>query len=80
MTRNSLTDLLLGHDPEAACRNRERCKVDFGGQFYREQAYKAAQWEPGQPPPKGLILGSLPQGSLQVLKDAVCCGDGGKDD
>jgi hypothetical protein len=79
MTRN-LTNLLLGHDPEAARRNRERCKTDFGGEFYREQTHKAAQWEPGQPPPRGLILGRLPQGSLKGLKQTVWCGGEAADD
>ena len=44
-----------------AKRNREVVEKDIGGRFYAEQSHILAQWELGEKPPKGLILGELPQ-------------------
>ena len=58
MTRQDLAE---------AKRNREVVKQDIGGRFYAGQARILAQWELGEKPPKGLILGGLPQISKIII-------------
>ena len=45
---------------DQARRNRERIKQGIGREFYDQQSRCVAQWESGELPPKGLILGELP--------------------
>ena len=44
------------NEADRARENRERVAAGFGNKFYDRQASMTAGWQPGQPPPRGLIM------------------------
>ena len=55
-------------DLDAAKRSREQAKLYNTDRFYDEQAKTEAQWQWGEKPPEGLVLGSLPYVGLKAIK------------
>ena len=55
-------------DLEATKRSRDQAKLYNTDRFYDEQANALAQWEWGEKPPEGLVLGSLPYVNLRAIR------------
>ena len=55
-------------DLDAAKRSREQARLHNTDRFYDEQAKVLAQWQWGEKPPEGLVIGSLPYVDLKAIK------------